>query len=508
MPIRLSGMASGLDTDAIIKELMSAQSLKKTNIEGNKKKLEWKKEKWEEMNTKLYALYTEKLSSLKLQGSFLTHKAASSDESKLTANAEATANGTYTVEVNHMANAQYITGSRIKDKNLTMTSKLSDAGMAFNQTISVTRGGDGETPKTFEVTEDSTIRDFVDFLSSAGLNANFSAEDGRFFIGSKMTGVENNFTLTSNVLDEFEGGLKALGLITIDSDTAKITKTAIDVNDYALVAASDAEIKLNGALLTSSTNNIKANGLSLELRGTTAENSPVTITVTNDSEGVYNKVKEFVKSYNELMQEMYDKYNAKSARDYKMLTDEEKEEMSDKQIELWEDKIKDSLLRRDDTLNSLMSVFRGAMQKTVEVDGKNYSLSSFGIGTGVYTEHGLLHIDGDADDGLYASKDDKLKSAINSDPELVAKVMSGVFSEFYKTLSDKMSASSISSALTFYNDKQIQSQITDYDKSIKSWEIRLTDMEEKYYKQFTAMESAMAKLQSQQNQLAGLLGMS
>ena len=35
MPIRLSGMASGLDTDAIIKELMSAQSLKKTNIEGN-----------------------------------------------------------------------------------------------------------------------------------------------------------------------------------------------------------------------------------------------------------------------------------------------------------------------------------------------------------------------------------------------------------------------------------------------------------------------------------------
>ena len=90
MPIRLSGMASGLDTDAIIKELMSAQSLKKTNIEGNKKKLEWKKEKWEEMNTKLYALYTEKLSSLKLQGSYLAHKAASSDESKLSASAEAT----------------------------------------------------------------------------------------------------------------------------------------------------------------------------------------------------------------------------------------------------------------------------------------------------------------------------------------------------------------------------------------------------------------------------------
>ena len=77
MAIRLSGMISGLDTDAIIKELMSAQSLKKTKIEQNKEKLEWKKEKWEEMNTKIYSLYTEKLSELKLQGTFLTKKVSS-----------------------------------------------------------------------------------------------------------------------------------------------------------------------------------------------------------------------------------------------------------------------------------------------------------------------------------------------------------------------------------------------------------------------------------------------
>ena len=504
MPIRLSGMASGLDTDAIIKELMSAQSLKKTNIEGNKKKREWKKEKWEEMNTKLYSLYTEKLSSLKLQGSFLTHKAASSDESKLTATAESTANGTYNVQIESLANAQYMTGRQIKDKNLSMTSKLSDAGMGLNQTITVTKNGDPETAKTFTVEEDSTMRDFVDFLKSAGLNANFTAEDGRFFVGSKTTGEENSFTLTSDFTGD--DGLKALGLMDIDAETAKTNLAADSADEIALVAASDARVKVNGAVITNSVNSIKANGLTFELKGVTSQ--PVSVTVTNDSEGVYNKVKEFVKSYNELMKEMYDKYNAKSARGYNMLTDDDKEAMSEKQIELWENNIKDSLLRRDDTLNSMMTIFRNAMQKTVEVDGKTYSLSSFGVGTGAYTEHGLLHIDGDAEDGLYASKDDKLKSAINSDPELVAKVMSGVFTEFYKTLSDKMSASSISSALTFYNDKQIQSQITDYDKSIKSWETRLSDLEEKYYKQFSSMESAMAKLQSQQSQLAGLLGMS
>nr|MCR5521538.1 flagellar filament capping protein FliD [Lachnospiraceae bacterium] len=415
MPIRLGGLASGLDTDAIIKELMSAQSLKKTNIEGNKKKLEWKKEKWEEMNTKLYSLYTEKLSSLKLQGSYLAHNASSSDESKLTATAEATANGTYNVQIESLANAQYITGRQIKDKNLTLQSKLQDAGVSAGQTISVKKGGDSEA-KTLEITDETTVKDFVDFLKDAGLNASFTADDGRFFIGARTTGKDNGFTLTSNY--DGDNGLKALGLQNIDAESVK-DHVATDENDIAVVAASDAKIKLNGATITSSTNTVKANGLSLSLKGITA-GSTVAVTVTNDSEGVYNKIKDFVKSYNELMNEMYDKYNAASARDYQMLTDDDKEAMSDKQIELWEDKIKDSLLRRDDTLNALMTTFRSAMQKTVEVDGKKYSLSSFGVGTGVYTEHGILHIDGDEEDGMYGSKTDKLKSAIDQDPELVA----------------------------------------------------------------------------------------
>jgi len=502
MPIRLSGLASGLDTDAIIKELMSAQSLKKTNLEGDKKKLEWKKEKWEEMNTKLYALYTEKLSSLKLQGTYLSHKAASSDEAKLTATAEATANGTYTVEIEQLANAQYVTGKQIKSKNLTLESTLESAGMAAGQTISVQKGGDPSTLKTLTIDNETKMSDLVSFLKSSGLNASFSADDGRFYVGSRTTGKENSFTLVSDYAGS--DGLAALGLQNFDEESVKTDQSASSADEIAIVAASDAKIKLNGAVITSSVNSIKANGLSLELKGVTSQ--PASITVTNDSEGVYKQIKEFVKSYNELMTDMYEKYNASSARDYQMLTDDDKESMSEKQIELWEDKIKGSLLRRDDTLSALMSTFRSAMQKTVEVDGKSYSLSSFGVVTGAYTEHGLLHIDGDSEDGQYASKEDKLRSAIDQDPELVSKVFSGVISDFYKTLSDKMSASSISSALTFYNDKQIQSQITDYDKSISSWEDRLTNLEDKYYKQFSAMEAAMANLQSQQSQLAGLLG--
>lgn len=504
MPIRMSGMVSGLDTDAIIKELMSAQSLKKTNIEGNKKKLEWKKEKWEEMNAKLYSLYTEKLSNLKLQGTYLAHKTTSSDESKVTASATTATNGSYTVSVSKLASAQYVTGKDISSKSLKNDSLLGSAGMGYGQIITVKTGKDLDNEKTFTVDSESTIKDLTDFLNEAGLNASFSDSDGRFYISAKNSGEDSMFTLSSN----YGGaeGLEALGLIEITEDLAKNGQIAEDSDQVAVVAASDAKAVINGATITSSTNTITANGLTVELKGVTT--GDVNITVSNDADGVYDKIKDFFKSYNELMTEMYDKYNAKSAREYSMLTDEEKESMSEKQIELWEDNIKDSLLRRDDTLNSLMSTFRTAMQKTVEIDGKQYSLASFGVGTGAYTEHGLIHIDGDPDDGTYAGKTDQLKAAINENPELVSNVFSEVMSDFYKTLSDKMSVTSISSALTFYNDKQIQSQIDDYEKQITTWEDRLTELEDKYYKQFSTMETAMANLQNQQNQLAGLLGMS
>lgn len=511
MPIRLSGMISGLDTDAIVKELMSAQSLKKTNVENKKTKAEWKKEKWENLNTKIYALYTEKLSNLKLQGGYLTKKVSSSDEARVKATASNAANGSYSVEVKALASAQYVTGADVSSKGLKKTSLLTEAGMTAGQTITIgTQKKNEETgamePATFtlDVTEETTISDLLDKMGEAGLNASFDATAGRFFISAKNSGVSNSFTLSSS--NQGEGGLSTLGLGEITEETAKNGLTAADSSSMAILAGSDAEVILNGAHITSATNNISVNGLSLELTGITAEGAPVNLTVGNDVDAVYNKVKEFVKSYNELMKEMYDTYNAPSAKGYNMLTDDEKEAMTEEQVKLWEDKIKNSLLRNDTTLNNLMSVFRTSMQATAEVDGKTYSLASFGIVTGAYTEHGILHINGDSDDGTYADKDDQLRKAIEQDPESVSKALSSIMSGFYNTLTDNMRASSISSALTFYNDKQIQSQITDYEKQITNWEDRLTELEDRYYKQFSAMESSMAKLQSQQQQMANMMG--
>ena len=501
MPIRMTGMASGIDVDAVVKEMMSAQKLKKTNLEGKKEKLSWKQDKWKEMNTKLYSFYTDKVSKARLSSSYNAKKVTPSDETKVSATATSAVNGSYSLSIEKLASAEYVTGSDIKSKGLTSDSKLSDAGMEVGQKITIKAGTNLNKTFEFEVTEDSTIADFTNKLKEAGLNASFDAKNGRFFIAAKDTGAENRFTIVSDATETGKG-LDALGLTNIDENLATNGADAQNSSQVAIVAAQDAKIKLNGAVIEASSNNINVNGMSLELKGTTNADG-IKLNVTKDTSKVYDMVKDFVKGYNELMTEMYEKYNAPSSRGYAMLTSEQKEAMSDDEVKLWEDKIKNSLLRGDDTLSDLMSTFRTAMQGTIEVNGEKYSLANFGIVTGNYTEHGLLHIQGDADDGEYASKTNKLMEALENDPEGVEKALSGIMSNFYDKLFNKMGATKLSSALTFYNDKQMKTQTESYEKEIKSWESKLQDIEDRYYKQFSAMESAMAELQNKQSQLAG-----
>ena len=108
-------------------------------------------------------------------------------------------------------------------------------------------------------------------------------------------------------------------------------------------------------------------------------------------------------------------YNAESAKGYEPLTDDEKESMSDDEVEKWETKIKDSLLRNDGTLSSVVSSMKNSMLAGITIDGKTYNLSDFGISTGSYfststNEKGVYHIDGDEDDSTSKGNTDKLSS--------------------------------------------------------------------------------------------------
>lgn len=272
------------------------------------------------------------------------------------------------------------------------------------------------------------------------------------------------------------------------------------------VAGQDSEIELNGVKYTGDSNSYSINGLTIEALAETGD-SAISITTSTDTQGVYDKVKDFLTEYNNIINEMTKLYNADSAGSYEPLTDDEKDQMSDKEIEKWETKIKDSLLRRDSTLGSVMTAMQTAMMSSVEVGGKKYSLSSFGISTlgflnAAENEQNAYHIDGDEDDANTSGKTDKLMAAINDDPDTVMQFMQQLSTNLYSAIGDKMKSTDLSSAFTIYNDKQMKTEYTNYTKTIKEWEKKISDREDYYYNKFTQMESAMTKLNSTQSSIS------
>ena len=221
--------------------------------------------------------------------------------------------------------------------------------------------------------------------------------------------------------------------------------------------------------------------------------------------------KDFLKEYNSLINEMTSLYNADSAKGYEPLTTEEKDAMTDSEVEEWEKKVKSALLRRDDSLGNLLNSMTSAMYKGYTVNGKSYSLSSFGISTLGYlnadeNEENAYHIDGDADDSAVSSKTNKLKQMLQEDPDTVTAFMQQLVTGVYNEIDTKMRSNSLSSAMTVYNDKQMAKEYSNYTTTIKKWEDKITSMEDSYYKKFAAMETALAKLQQSTSSLSGLLG--
>lgn len=279
------------------------------------------------------------------------------------------------------------------------------------------------------------------------------------------------------------------------------------------ITGQDAIIKLNGVEFTSASNTFSINGLTIEAQGVTGdgEANAVTINTTVDTQGIYDKIKDFLTEYNSVINEITKLYNAESAKDYEPLTDEEKDAMSDEEIEKWENKIKGALLRRDNSLGNIMNAMINSMSQGIEIDGQKLSLSSFGISTlgflnAAKNEQYAYHIDGDEDDENTSGKKDKLMKAIQEDPDQIMKFMKELASNLYKAVDEKMKSTELSSAYKVYNDKELDKEQKNYASLIKKWQDKIADQEEAYYKKFSQMEVALSKLQNQTNSLAGLLG--
>ena len=277
------------------------------------------------------------------------------------------------------------------------------------------------------------------------------------------------------------------------------------------VAGEDAVIVLNGARYENSNNTFEINGLTFTALNET-KGETITVTTEQDTDGIYDMVKDFLKAYNEIVNEMDKLYNADSAKGYEPLTDEEKEAMSEKEVEKWEEKIKDSILRRDDNLSTVNSALQMIMSAGVEVNGKKMYLSDFGIDTLGYfnaadNEKHAYHIDGDPDDDSTANKEDKLKGMIANDPDTVISFFSGLSKNLYdKMFEMSKSVDGYRSFGNFYDDKKMKSDYDSYKSKIAELEVKLTEYENKWYAKFSKMETALAKMQSNASAVTSLLG--
>lgn len=277
------------------------------------------------------------------------------------------------------------------------------------------------------------------------------------------------------------------------------------------VDAQDAKITLNNADFTSSSNVFNINGLTIKATAKTADGETLSINTDTDTQGIYDKIKDFLTDYNSIINELTSLYNADSAKGYEPLTDDEKESMSDKEVEKWETKIKDSILRNDSTVGGVMNAMTAAMMKSYTINGKSYSLNSFGIHTQGYlnaakNEQYAYHIDGDEDDTITSGNTDKLMDMINNNPEDLEEFMKQLTSGLYSALDSKMKSTTMSSAYTIYNDKQMTKEYNNYTTEIKEWETKISDLEDRYYKQFSTMETQLAKMQSTTSSISSMLG--
>ncbi len=502
MPVRLSGMNSGLDTEAIVAELVKAKSTKKENLEKDQKKLSWKQDAWKDLNSKIYGLYSKTLSDMRFATSYTKKKTTSSNSAVSIVTGTNAPNTMQTLKITRMAKAGYLTGKELtvndpdtglpKKADYTTSSTMADMGMDFSteESKTITIKVNDSDAVDIELKADTKISDVIDQLNSAGVTANFDTKNQRFYIAANGMGTDKDFTLSGN-----GSALDALGINHVTGSAVKI-------------GGSDACITLNDETYYSATNTFEINDLTITINNMTSDE--IVLTTTQDTDGIYGTIKNFIKEYNTLINEMDKLYNAESASKYNMLSDDEKEAMNEDDVKEWEDKIKSALLRKDSTLGNVATAMKQIMLEGVEMaNGKKMYLSDFGIGTLSYfvsadNEKSAFHIDGDADDESTKNNEDKLKAMIATDPETVTEFFSALTRSLYNRLGELMAPTDYSAAFTVYNNKSMQTEYDSYTTKISEQEKKINTWEDFYYKKFTRMEKAMAKLQSTESALGGM----
>lgn len=372
-----------------------------------------------------------------------------------------------------------------------------------------------------EYTAADTVSSIINKInsSSAGVNLTYDELSDKFTMTSSSTGEGYNIELTG----DDEGLFSKLGFA-IDASGS--------LDQSTVKAGQNAVVNINGVTVERANNEFTYNGLTVSLKSTTgnyelnpdgsfAENSDGTIksasgaaeekvevSTSRDVDKIMDTLKSFVEDYNSLIEKLNGYTHEKASyKEYAPLTDAQKKEMSEKEIELWEEKAKEGLLRNDRDISDFLSSMRTAMY-TKSSDSK-YVLSNLGINSSSeWSDYGKLSID-----------EDKLKSMLQTDAEGVKDLFVGEngLATRLNSICDKTACTSSGRQGTLVslagvegkgseNSNTIKNQLDSIAEKItrlnKTYEMR----KERYWNQFNAMETALSNMNAQSDWLYSMMG--
>lgn len=486
--IKLTGMVSNLDTDLIIKQLMQVERMPLNKLEQKKQTIAWKRDEYREMNTMLTSIRT-LTDKLRFSSSFTKQTATSSDSSVVTATSSAAAtSGGYSLKVDKLASSAFVAGSSVKvdtKTQINQTGSFEIVGPKGSTTVNVTAGS----------TYDSVMKQVN--AANIGVSMSYDSINGRFMMATNSTGSSASIQI---------------------NDAGGFASSVFGVSAAAPVTGTNAQVQLNGQTLEFENNAFEFNGVKFDIKGVST--STVSVTVARDTSSIVDQIKGFVEQYNKLVDQVNDKTKTVPNRSYTPLTEEQKESMTEKQIDLWEEKAKKGLLYRDDILQNTLSSLRSSLIKKVDgLPPEMDSLSDIGItfkpySQGLTSELGKLQID-----------EAKLQDAVTKNPEGVMDLFTktsdldskdpnyynetGYGERLYDSLTTQINqiikrigSGTVSDA---EDNSQIGKQIGEINKRMFTLKSRLVTIEERYTKQFTAMELSLQKLNNKGSWLTSQL---
>lgn len=471
--VRIPGLATGMDTDQMVKDMLTGDQNKIDKAQQTQQINKWKQEIYRDVIKDVKGLQDKYFSAtspdyILSSKVFSTLSINSSNSSIISATSSAGANNVnYKFKVDAMAKPPQLESNSI-DKNTEL--------VAADTTIKI-------NDKEIHIKAGSKVSDVVksinDTFKEGDVKATYSEMTGKLTIEAKKTGQSSELKFEGELFKELGMSTEAVGLVYGSNN--KVTVFSADGKTQLKVIEGES----NAFTIDNVTYSV--NGVSDEL---------ISMTSTTNTQGTIDKVKAFIQDYNKMMDKIYGLATEKKNKDYPPLTESQKEEMDEKEIERWEEKAKAGILRNDSDFRSFMEGIKGAIFG--EIGDLRISLADIGIsGDSDYNKPGQLVLD-----------EAKFKKALENDGELVYKAVTTSF-EKIKDVTYNYAGSSTSifaqkagiektaSAVNNLFSEQIRRQ----EQYIKDLTSKMSKKENSLYMKFANLESSMNKLNAQMSYL-------